>query len=326
MREDFLSSAHRPVCLMHMHRNAHLLLCALLAGCSASADPAPDDDDVPASHLRYFGYVAVDCGWDDPHDASPKSSYLDEVASFTNLAHMCAYGHTDDVRARLDAMERARVRPLLDVSSIFWVDVDDDTMVVNYDLAPDYAEHWVSFVAANGLATRDLGAIYPVDEPILNGVTYDELAEAVVAVKTALPNAPVLVVEAYTELAELRVPAQVDWLGFDRYGVADPEHDPEFLQDLETLKTKRTRADQKIFLVLEGQHWPEYNAYGFPPEAMGGIAMGYYQLAAHDPDIVGLLGYLWPGGLDGPPQLGTRDLPEAALDVHRQIGAAITGK
>ena len=225
-------------------------------------------------------------------------------------------------------MKAADVRPMLDVASVFWEDVDPDPLVTNYDLALDYADHWAAFVATNDLVARssDLGAIYPVDEPMLNGVTFEELETAVLLVDATLPNVPILVVEAYSELAALEVPSAVDWLGFDRYGVADVTQDPEFLADLATLKAKRTRADQRIVLVLEGQHWPEYTDYGFPPAAMGGVAASYYELAATDADIVALLAYLWPGGLDGPTHLGTRDLPEEALSVHRLIGATITGK
>lgn len=122
------------------------------------------------------------------------------------------------------------------------------------------------------------------------------------------------------------MPTKVDYIGFDRYGVADASVDRDFQADLALVKAKRSRADQRIVLIPEGQYWPEYGELGFPPEAMGGVAAGYYVAADNDPAVIGMISYLWPGGLDGPTHLGTRDLPQEAIDVHRQIGRLITGK
>jgi len=36
-----------------------------------------------------------------------------------------------------------------------------------------------------------------------------------------------------------------------------------------------------------------------------------------------LVGYVWPGGLDGADQLGARGLPTNALDLFKEIGAQI---
>jgi hypothetical protein len=56
---------------------------------------------------------------------------------------------------------------------------------------------------------------------------------------------------------------------------------------------------------------------------MDWIISRYYQLAATDPDVIALVGYVWPGGLDGAEQLGGRGLPMNAQNVFREIGAQI---
>lgn len=59
------------------------------------------------------------------------------------------------------------------------------------------------------------------------------------------------------------------------------------------------------------------------PEDMLGVAQSYAALAAREPDVVGVLGYLWPGGLEGPEQLGARELPGDVRAFYERWGAAV---
>ncbi len=45
-----------------------------------------------------------------------------------------------------------------------------------------------------------------------------------------------------------------------------------------------------------------------------------------DPDVIGIIGYLWPGGFDDPKQKGARNLAKNVIDEHVRIGKVITGK
>ena len=132
-----------------------------------------------------------------------------------------------------------------------------------------------------------------------------------------------MLVEGWPAVDKLRVPPALDWIGFDRYGVIDPSTDEQWLADLETVRAARTRADQKIVLVADTQWLPMYGSAGVKPEDMAWIISRYYQLAATDPDVIALIGYVWPGGLDGAEQLGARSLPKNALDLFKEIGAQI---
>ena len=76
-------------------------------------------------------------------------------------------------------------------------------------------------------------------------------------------------------------------------------------------------------LILDAQ-W--LAGHGYPQEAMAQIATNYYRLASDDRDIIGLIGYAWPRGLDGLTSRGTRNLPPAVKAEHMRIGRAITGK
>lgn len=67
---------------------------------------------------------------------------------------------------------------------------------------------------------------------------------------------------------------------------------------------------------------------GVRPADMGAPAASSYRVAASDPDVVALIGYLWPGGIDPahPGELGARDLPDNVWQIYRQIGRQIIKK
>ncbi len=106
----------------------------------------------------------------------------------------------------------------------------------------------------------------------------------------------------------------------------DPGSDKRYLQNLRDLKSRRTTSEQKIVIVFEAQWMPDYGKAGYQKEAMAELAERYYRLANSDPDVIGMVGFAWPGGLGGPDRFGARNLPESVKAEHRRIGLAITGK
>ena len=290
-------------------------------------------DAAPASaeDLRYFGFVGIDCGVEDPHDDEPIVDYLPEVTGFTNLAHLCVYDPStaSSLPSRLARMNESGIKAILDVQNIFFEPglVTAPAGTPALQLRPDALQRWQSLVAGSGLQglAASIGAVTVVDEPTWNGVRAEDLAQAVRWVKGSLAGTTVLVVEAWPVIDQLEIPEDVDWLAFDRYGVADPANDPDYLADLETLRSRRSRPDQKLLLILETQWLPVYGDLGFPPEAMGQVAVSTFELAQRESDVIGLVGYLWPGGLDEPGQLGARNLPPLVQDLYREMGRAILG-
>jgi len=101
-----------------------------------------------------------------------------------------------------------------------------------------------------------------------------------------------------------------------------------FLNELSSLKSKRSSQTQKIVLVLDA-HFISFlhlDIGGIPELEMKEVATSYYNLAQSDPDVVCLLGYFWPGGFDDPSAKGARELPQNAKDEYIRIGKIISGK
>ncbi len=278
------------------------------------------------THLKYFGFALIDCLYDDPSDTATTTNYITEVDSFSNIAHMCVYNHTDDIINRVNLMNSHCVLPIVHIQNIFYEAVD--TLAPsgeNFDLISNFTNRWNTFKTTNIsiLDSTKIGAFYIADEPFWNGLTFLDLDTVCSIVKADFPNIPIMLIEAYPLLSSLQVPTTVDWLGFDEYGIFNPGTDPTFLADLALLKSKRSNPNQEIFLTIDDQWLPFYGAAGFTPDTIRFMVQNYYDLAASDPEIIGLLGYLWPGGLDHPGQLGVRNMPQSVIDKNIEIGQMI---
>jgi hypothetical protein len=103
------------------------------AGLDGGADaptpdaPALEPDAGPTLEIgatRFFGFVAVDCGYDDPLDTEARTEYVDEVSGFTNVAHVCTSGSDDDLTARLSRLEAAGLRAILALEPVLFVSVE----------------------------------------------------------------------------------------------------------------------------------------------------------------------------------------------------------
>ena len=282
----------------------------------------------PNSALEYFGFALVDTYFNDPHDQEVKENYADEVTGFTNMAHMSLGSLTEDITGRLDVFRTYGLGAILHVQNLFFVEVSSDGVRADLDLRVDYAEIWETFVLTNSLRERssDIAVFYLVDEPYWNHVTFEELNLTASLVKGSFPDVPVLLIEAYAALDEFKVPAAVDWIGFDRYDTVDPTTDPSYQADWARIVELAEAQNDSVIVVMDAQ-WREYYQWegGIRPEDMGTIALNYYRLSLSNDRVVGIIGYLWPGGLDSANQLGARDLPENVQSVYQQIGYAIVG-
>ncbi|NCO64372.1 MAG: T9SS type A sorting domain-containing protein [Flavobacteriia bacterium] len=278
-------------------------------------------------HLKYFGFTAIDCFYDDPLDASTITNYISEVDSFSNIAHMCVYDYTDNVVARTNLMNSYCVNPILHIQEIFFQIVD--TLApsgVNYDLHPNFTARWTTFMTTNSsvIDPAKIGCFYVADEPFWNGISLSDMDTVCALLKNAFPTIPLLMVEAYTTVDSMQVPQAMDWVGFDRYGTFDPQFDPVFLENLDTLKSRLSSPNQKIILIIDDQWFPEYLTYlGWTQDTMADVVQNYYDLAVSDTSVIGLIGYIWPGGLDGPTHHGVRNMSTAVINKNVEIGQLI---
>lgn len=214
-----------------MSHRIFLCLAVLLALAPAAAQTAP----VPAApdHLRHFGFALVACGVDDPYDLIPRPDYVREVSSFTDVLHVCAFEPTDaaHLAAILDQAEALGVRAILDLQGIFFERAATGTAPSGgrpMVLRADAADRWRTLAKAADLTGRRdaLAATLVADEPTWNGVSEADLRAAMAEVEAALPDLPHMLVEAWPVVDRWSIPPETDWVGFDRYGVADPNRDP----------------------------------------------------------------------------------------------------
>ena len=300
---------------------------ALLMGlaCGSAAAQA-----TPASPLRFFGYAMVDCGVHDGFMPSPTTNYVGEVASFTNIGQMCVFGPGEDIGARLAWMQANGMWALLSVQALLFEGAPDASTGsgTRYRLRADFQRRWSSFVHLNRLNVRAaaIGAFYLADEPAWNGVSAADLRQAADLVKATFPTTPIMLIEAAPAIGALVVPRSVDLIGFDQYGVVDPDSNPVYRAHLAQLKARRSRPEQRLVVVMEGQWLPAYDGQGVDAGLMATVAQRYVALANSDPEVLAMVGYLWPGGVAGPGHRGSRNLPPAVISEHMRLGKAITRK
>jgi hypothetical protein len=278
------------------------------------------------AHLKYFGYYYVDCLYDDPNDVAITTNYISEVDSFSNFDLLCVSDYTTDIVSRVNLMTAHCVKPLLSLYDVFYVYAGaGGPGGVNYDLYPNYQSRWNSFKTTNAsvLNASQIAAFYIMDEPTWNGVTFSEYNTICSMVKSDFPNIPIFLTEAWPELDSLQIPVSVDWISFDRYGIFKPSTDPTYQGFLADIKSKKSTPNQKIFLVVDDQWFPYYaNTGGYTPDSMVNVIRDYYNLAVSDPDIIGLMGFIWPGGITTG-HLGVRNMPQSVIDLNVQIGKMI---
>ncbi|MCA6361414.1 MAG: T9SS type A sorting domain-containing protein [Bacteroidetes bacterium] len=302
-----------------MKRLFLLVVIMALLGRTAQAQTAPP-------HLRYFGFALIDVFWDDPHDTSAVTNYLNEVDTFSNVAHLAVYSPSDNIVQRIANMNSRCVLPMLHIQSVFFEYEDTNgPSGANYGLRSDYLSRWNQFLAINqaAITPASIGAFYIVDEPYWNGVTYAELDTVCTLLQQAFPAIPVFLVEAYTMMNQFQVPPSADWLAFDMYGIFDPPNDAQFMQNLTLLKNARTSSSQELFLIIDDQWITLYGQAGYAPDTIEYMVQNYYDLAVADTSIAGLIGYLWPGGFDEPAQLGVRNMPANVIQKNVAIGKSI---
>jgi hypothetical protein len=312
-----------------MNRKILLFSCVLFfslfyAHKALRAEVLPAEDS-KTSHILYFGFAAIDCGYDDPTDAPlKKTNYVDEVAAYSNLGHMCVFDPNDQsLGERLDQFDRHGIKAVLAIQNILF-ETSDQTAPSGgpaWKLRPDYAARWNSLLQSTKLSgdTSRIIAFYLFDEPVWNGLNLSDLDRAAQLVKKSFPDLPIAVVEAYKTLREFDIPKTIDWVGFNRYGVPDPSTDAQYLADLSYLESKLTRSEQKLLIIMETRWLPFYADHGYAPEDMAQIAQNYYALAQGNKRVIGIIGWLWPGGFDNANELGARALPQNVKTVYKDI-------
>ena len=272
----------------------------------------------PTKALDFFGYVGVMCDLDDPFDATDLTDYSAEVAGFTNANHVCLHGDPSGWVTRLQAAD-AQYRPILSIETAF-----------------DFAGRGPDGPAALKLwgvmrdAIRDSGIdpariiFHLVDEPTLRGIGPLAVSRAAQIVRADFPTAEVMVIEACRIEGPPPVAPEVTLWGFDCYTFADPMADRTFMTFL-ALAQGQLGPDQRLVLVMDANHTPIHEAAGLSQDDMANVARAYGRLAQSIPDLAGMIGYTWAGGIDNDQERGVRDLPQAVIEAHAEVGRMLLG-
>lgn len=274
------------------------VLVLMLTGTAARSDPIE------------FGFVAVLCGHDDPHDNTARTDYSDEVAGWTSLNHVCLDTPAETTR-RL-AATAGRFTALLHVEPVFFEGgAHMARQAAAMDLWPIYAE---AIRAADVLPV-----FYLADEPILRGLDPSLLSRAAQMIRDTFPEARIAVVEAYLPDRPLVIPPEIDLWGFNAYTLRDPGADPGYMAELDRAEAALA-PHQSLILVADAMFTPVHSLAGLVPTDMADVALAYERLARARPRVAAMIGYTWVGGIDGPGELGLRDLPPEVRETWQEIG------
>lgn len=272
--------------------------------------------------LKYFGFAAINCGQDDPHDDTDKTDYTDEVADFTNLNQVC-FGETDEITtARLRNMAR-NATPLFYVEHLFFNERRVGEMHPNAD-TPALMPFLQRIITQSGVPPHDL-IFYLADEPALRNLPLADLEAAAKTLRSLYPDTPVMVIEAYSPNGPPPIADNIQYWGFNAYTIPDPAADPRYTSYLDRASAT-LGPDQELVMVMDAQHTPHHLNAGLTEPDMADVAHAYHAYALRRGDVTALIGYTWAGGIDGDYEKGVRDMPDAVQEAHRQIGREITGK
>lgn len=283
------------------------------------------------SHIKHFGFTLIDTYWDDPTDNGPKTNYIDEVYGFSNVADILVVNPSDNIVVRMTEMNSLQVKSILHLSEIFFELVGTSSPSgAEYGLRTDYRARWDEFMNVNNLQVNQdlIQSFYIGEEPTWNGISFSDLRSATDYVKFTVPEIPIMIIEAYPIIDQLQVPNSVDWIGFDRYFVKDPNLNVEYLSELNSLKSKFTNPEQKLVIIMDTHYIGSLHGDfgGIALNEMDGVANSYYELAKSEPKTIAILGYFWPSGFDSPESIGARNMPETVKENYIRIGKEITDK
>ncbi|WP_400077593.1 hypothetical protein [Winogradskyella sp. R77965] len=280
-------------------------------GCSSSDNIGNEE----SPHLKYFGFAITDCG----------TNYTNQVDDFVNLIDMCPED-LSNLESRVSANILNNNKVLIHLQGLFINALEDANSPsgFRYELLNNYEALFSTWAQNNQFLTAESVAAFDfADEPAWNQMNMNDLAIVAARIKLSFPDIPLMVIEAPDVIDQLVISNDIDWIGFDRYGTIDPKNDPEYLQRLELIKSKRTNANQKLVLIMESQWLDFYTDAGFEESILIDMANSYFELAQSEDDVIALISYLLPSGFDTPDQKGYFDLLPDVRTVIRTIGNEI---
>ena len=294
-----------------MRRSSVTKIGAVLGTAALLAQPAKAEPIL-------FGFAAIACDVDDPHDTGNRTDYIDEVAGWTSANQVCITADRDTLIDRL-RRSAAAFSPVFLIEPVFF-ERRGSSLYPN----PNAAELWLftqDAIAASGIDPAKL-IFYVADEPLHFGLSRTDVEQAVAVIDAAYPSAQTLVIEARPAVRADAVPRNVDFWGFNAYAIADPATDAGYQRNWQT-SLDALGPNQRLAVIIDAVHTPFHVGLGLTPQDMGAVALAYEALIEDTPQVGLALGYTWPGGIDGAWETGLRTMPRDVIETYRQVGARL---
>lgn len=279
-------------------------------------DEHPDTNS--GTHIKYFGFAITDCEVD----------YSDQVKGFVNLVDICPLD-LSDMSSKILKHTSDNNEVLIHLQGLFTQLIPDSTSpsMFRYQVLEDWKLIFNTWVENNKeLDNNTVAAFTIVDEPAWNQLPMDTLHLLARKVKQSFPDIPIMVIEAPDVIDQLEISDDIDWIGFDRYGTLLPDQDPEYLRRWNLLRSKKTRTDQNMVVIMESQWLDLYSDLGFDQSVLIPMVESYYQMAIDNDDVVAVISYLLPSGFDATDQKGFIDLNSDVKELIKEKGRLIIEK
>ncbi|MFC7723276.1 hypothetical protein [Nonomuraea recticatena] len=182
-------------------------------------------------------------------------------------------------------------------------------------LYANHRERWQRLADVVRPHLSKVAAFYLKDEAFHRGASYQDVRTSAQVIKEEFPSVPVMMVEAGPKVTSaMRVPPEVDWVGFDWYCRSAAEIEPT-LNTLESI----TAPDQELFLMPQAAPLKACGTKpGYQTDAeLADLQWDYVKLAERHPRVTGLMGFgLWVE------QTPVSRLPRT-IDAHERIAARL---
>lgn len=313
---------------------ATILLCIILVPTASFAG------------ISFWGYTGI---------AGPDGNHLSEVTAGgipTNVASVdfAEVWTSTNLAAIATSFQAAGVKSALFLDNVlfkqFYVtssNCSDANGPFLWRLRGNWQDRLANFVTTNGSYINSTTLFIVVQSEVNNRcVPLGDVQTAAMAVKAYFPTLPTVMGYGRSpgsQPAPASIPSAIDWVGFFKYGIfqpSDPNNpnnaDNQFLVEFNSLLSK-LNSNQRVILVPDGfwatflhAHLNSQNGpgTGWPKWYLQYVALNYESFALSQPKVVGMIVFLWPSA---PPDItGTKDLPQAVRDRHREIGCRNLGR
>ncbi len=290
--------------LSNMIKIIALCFVFLFCACSGPRDPFPT--------LELYGFNTNNTSYVTDQGFS-------EYSQYSNIYTIAPDTYDKDALiSLLQQLTASGIKPVLVMENLLFRYDSIGKVTVN----PDYESFLNTLKQDLGSNISLIKYFYLIDEPIVHNLTNSDLATVADAVKSNFPKIPIAVVESGSPqfLDKLVVPASVDIIGIDIYGVKNPNTDAGYQTAWKILHSK-LNTSQKIVVIAQA-FWCTSDPW--PASDMDIVSNNYYELARNDEKVIGILEFQWESPPDLPTCIGAKDLDTTFKNTNKAIGCLIT--